>query len=202
MLAWLVGEDLAGQFMVQAVEWGSALRAATERHDAAVFEEIKKQAAALADKLVKEDPENRLSFAEFAPKQTQKAMQVVKTSRLSLKDLLDKLSSTQQAELAHEWEIISLAKHQSFKWGLAKFMGQASIRFLTQEGQKLRAALKDIWDVSSKHPEFLKYLGKEMACEVEEVLSLDSTKTGKASPKDKGKDSEEAAGPPRKRLKR
>jgi putative cell wall-binding protein len=210
MLAWLVGEDVAGRFIEQALSWGSAVQAATGRHHATVVEEVKKQAAALADKLVEDTEQNRLSFAELAPKLTQKTIQSVKASRLSLKDLFGMLSGAQQAELAHEQEIMNDAKHQSFKWGLAKFMAHPSIRFLTQEGQKLRASLKDIWEVCNKDQQFLKYLGEEMKLEVEEVLKLESKKrpddasTTSKGKKEAGKGKKDEAEPaqPRKKPKR
>ncbi len=207
-LASLVGEDLASRFFEKALAWHSAMQAAEEGHNAATISEIKKQAAALASMLAKEDKEKPLTFEEIASKFPLKTAQVVKNARLSLKTLWGKLPAAQQQGLAHEAEIITRAKNQSFKWGLSRFLTHEHLNFVSSEGERLRASLKDVWGVGNKDKDFLEYLGGKMKGEVEDALKCDTKKAeakkaAKASKGSGGAQGEvDVAAPRRKRQKR
>ena len=136
-------------------------------------------------KLLVKEEDKKVPMIAFSDKFTTKTAQQIKTLRSDAKDKLDKLLQHDSPEgtqgnddLAKKCAaVVEQAKHQSFKWGMARFVKQPEIKVQSKAGLKLRQNLKEMYNLNATDQKFIEYLGKDDQNIVLEILALDKKTT-------------------------
>jgi hypothetical protein len=118
----------------------------------------------------------------------QKKVGIIKDLRVSAKRARSKLRTSVLEgipDLAKMDELMELAKHQTFKWGLAMFMFHKNINDKNDAGQELRKSVKSLWIMHSTDEAFKKYFGDAAEKLVKNIIIIDA-----ATPAKKGQTGE------------
>jgi hypothetical protein len=112
----------------------------------------------------------------------QKKVGIIKDLRVSAKRARSKLRTSVLEgipDLAKKDKLVELAKHQTFKWGLAMFMFHKHIHDKSEAGLELRKSVKSLWIMHSTDEAFKMYFGDAAEKMVKSIIIVDAAKPAK-----------------------
>ena len=169
-LQWLLESSAADKFLDNAKDMQKLWESEQEAQASNLLKDLRSSLAALSALLVEEA--EGASLMGFADKLSQPKADKIKQLRQKIKELQGEMNSETHDSFPTLDKTLELAKHQSFKWGVARFVAHPEIRVVSSTGNMLRKNLADIWSLESMDTSFKAYLGKAAEQEVEEILLI------------------------------
>ena len=119
-------------------------------------------------KLLVVEGDVKIPLSDFGDKLNTKTTQEIKRLRHEAKEKLGQLMSQRDMPSGPHVEaglledasrVVQIAKFQSFKWGMARFVKHPEVQVQSPTGKKLRENLNEMFQLNSTDKGFLEYLG-------------------------------------------
>ena len=170
-LVWLIGRDNERMFMKEAQKFKQAATRLQDEHTNKTFSAFRDCVASLKKLLV--DESRIVDPFVFKKELNQQKVTIIKKARQDAKNyrqvIADRIPPEEIAEFDH---VLTLAKHQTFKWGILMFGLHESITLQNKKGSELRTSLKNLWNMHKTDQDFMKYFGVDSAKEIEAMIAL------------------------------
>jgi len=175
MLGFLLEGDVVDKVVEKVMDMVSVMAPVQQAHDKSTAERFKSLVDKMSDLMV-DETKGPVPLERFPGLLTQKSIKAIKTLRAEAKAVqasMRKASADMLPDHGDLLKTIEMAKFQTFKWGLAKFMTCPDIKLQTDAGRSLRSKLGEVWGMESLDDGVAAYLGKENCAAIKELIQFD-----------------------------